>query len=328
MNASMWAVCCRIWIISRERLMRSSQQMPISNSTIFMESENFMHIDNNREKLIEIFEDTMRLCRENDELSESIKYSQESTKYYAPDEYPERKAAEIRRTEVNVTAERTLAAAKRLSEKHSGKRIAVLNFASATNPGGGVTKGSSAQEEALCRCSTLYPCLKTNELYGQFYSMHKALHDTRYTDACIYTPGIVPIKSDTAFPQTVPESEWFRVDVITCAAPNLREKPYNSMNPGHGTPVKLTPAELLELHIKRGRHILDIAAANGADVVVLGAFGCGAFRNDPNIVARAYREILLSYSSVFDEIVFAVYCSPKDTGNYDTFKRVLNNIYG
>lgn len=157
--------------------------------------------------------------------------------------------------------------------------------------------------------------------------MHKDLHDTRYTDACIYTPGIVSIKSDTSLPQAVPESKWFKVDVITCAAPNLRERPYNAMNPGHGTPVKLTPAELLELHIKRGRHILDIAVANGANVVVLGAFGCGAFRNDPNIVARAYREILLSYRRVFDEIVFAVYCSPKDTGNYDTFKRVLNNIY-
>ena len=75
MNASTWAVCCRIWIIPRERLMRLSPQMPIRNSTIFMENENFMHKDNNREKLIEIFEDTMRLCRENDELSESIKYS-------------------------------------------------------------------------------------------------------------------------------------------------------------------------------------------------------------------------------------------------------------
>lgn len=81
--------------------------------------------------------------------------------------------------------------------------------------------------------------------------MHKSLHDTRYADACIYTPGIVSIKSDTAFQQAIPESERLSVEVITCAAPNLHEKPYNAMNPSHGTPVKLTPAELMELHIER-----------------------------------------------------------------------------
>lgn len=284
-------------------------------------------MNSNNDTRIEIFEDTLRLCKENTRLAEAINISRAGTKFYAADEYPEKaKPAPERSTEINVTAERTLEAAKRLSEKHRGKRIAVLNFASATNPGGGVTRGSSAQEEALCRCSTLYPCLTAKELKNLFYSMHKNLHDTRYTDACIYTPGIISIKSDTAFPEAVPESEWFSVDVITCAAPNLRKDPYNSMNPGEGKPVKVTPSELLEIHKKRGTHILDIAAANGADTVVLGAFGCGAFRNDPNIVAESYREILPSYKNLFDEIVFAVYCSPRDTGNFDTFKRILSNI--
>lgn len=123
-------------------------------------------------------------------------------------------------------------------------------------------------------------------------AMLKNRNNVRYTDACIYTPGIISIKSDTAFPQTVSESEWFSVDVITCAAPNLREKPYNSINPGQGKAIKVSPAELLEIHKKRGAHILDIAAANGADAVILGAFGCGAFQNDPNIVARAYASII------------------------------------
>lgn len=287
-----------------------------------------MYMNNDKEKRIEIFEDTMRLCKENAKLAKAINTSKANTKFYAADDYPEKaKPNAERSTEINITSERTLEAAKRLSEIYGRKRIAVLNFASATNPGGGVTKGSSAQEEALCRCSTLYPCLKTNELYGQFYTMHKNLHDTRYTDACIYTPGIISIKSDTAFPQIVPESDWFSVDVITCAAPNLREKPYNSMNPGQGKAIKVSSTELLEIHKKRGSHILDIASANGADVVVLGAFGCGAFQNDPNIVARAYREILPYYKNVFDEIVFAVYCSPRDTGNFDTFKRILTNIF-
>ncbi len=281
-----------------------------------------MHTD--REKRVEIFEDTMRLCKENPVLVQAIKKSSENTVFYSPEEYPEKNTGSSRQsTVINVTSERTLEAAKRLHENNFGKRITVLNFASATNPGGGVTMGSSAQEESLCRCSTLYSCLKTDELWRQFYSMHRSLNNSLYTDACIYTPGIISIKSDTAFPQEEPESEWFSVDVITCAAPNLREKPNNSMNPGHGTAVKITPDELFEIHKKRGTHILEIAAAHGADILVLGAFGCGAFRNDPAVVAKAYKELLQLYKNVFDELVFAVYCSPKDTNNYDTFKEIL-----
>lgn len=282
--------------------------------------------NDDREKRIEIFEDTMRLCRENARLAAAIKASQAGTKFYAAEEYPDRVTQIVRRcAEVTVTSERTLEAAKRLSEKHRGKRVAVLNFASATNPGGGVVKGSSAQEESLCRCSTLYPCLITRELYDKYYSMHINQGDVRYTDACIYTPDIISMKSDAAFPRSVPESEWFSVDVITCAAPNLRADPYNYMNPGQGDAVKLTLHELPDIHKKRGAHILDIAAANGADIIVLGAFGCGAFQNDPNVVASAYKEILPAYKNAFDEIVFAVYCTPRDTVNYDTFKRILLN---
>lgn len=93
-----------------------------------MESENFMHIDNNREKLIEIFEDTMRLCRENAELSEAIKYTQENTKYYVPDEYPERKAAEIRQTEVNVTAETHACSCEKIVRKAHRKAYCRAEF--------------------------------------------------------------------------------------------------------------------------------------------------------------------------------------------------------
>ncbi|MDD7429045.1 MAG: TIGR02452 family protein, partial [Oscillospiraceae bacterium] len=242
-------------------------------------------------KRIDIFKDTMRLCKSNARLGESVKKSIANTRLYAPDDKPQISfVGNTRSTKISVTAERTFQAAKRLTEKYVGeKRIAVHNFASATNPGGGVTRGSSAQEEALCRCSTLYPCLNTDKLFEEYYSMHKKRHDVRYTDACIYTPDITVFKTDTAFPELMPESEWFSVDILTCAAPNLRSEPYNSMNPGKGAPVKMTDNELLSLHKKRGRHILGIAAENGDDILVLGAFGCGAFRNDPQIVARAYK---------------------------------------
>lgn len=283
-------------------------------------------INDAREKRVEIFEDTMRLCKINARLAETVRNSKAGTKFYAPDDKPQlNSVGNTRSTEISVTKERTFEAAGRLAEKYGGEnKLAVHNFASATNPGGGVTRGSSAQEEALCRCSTLYPCLNTSELMEEYYSMHRNQHDVRYTDACIYTPGVTVFKTDTAFPKLMPEDEWLSVDVITCAAPNLRPNPYNSMNPGKGTAIKVTDAELLALHKSRGRHILSIAAANGADVLVLGAFGCGAFRNSPQIVARAYKELLPEFEGSFDEIVFAVYCSPNDTNNYDTFKRILS----
>ena len=285
-----------------------------------------MYSNDPREKRIAVFEDTMTLCKSNARLGESVKKSIANTRLYAPDDKPQiSSVGNTRSTKISVTAERSFEAAKRLTEKYGGeKRIAVHNFASATNPGGGVTRGSSAQEEALCRCSTLYPCLNTDKLFEEYYSMHKKRHDVRYTDACIYTPDIIVFKTDTAFPELMPESEWFSVDILTCAAPNLRSEPYNSMNPGKGAPVKMIDSELLSLHKKRGRHILGIAAENGDDILVLGAFGCGAFRNDPQIVARAYKELLPEFEGMFDEIVFAVYCTPDNTKNFDTFKRILS----
>ncbi|MGN0696630.1 MAG: TIGR02452 family protein [Oscillospiraceae bacterium] len=284
-----------------------------------------MFTNDTREKRIEIFRDTMRLCKADPRLAKAVSDSIGGTKLYAPDcTLQTASVGKTRSTEISVTAERSFEAAGRLTEKHVGKKIAVHNFASATNPGGGVTRGSSAQEEALCRCSTLYPCLNTDKLLGEYYSMHRKRGDVRYTDACIYTPDVTVFKTDTAFPELMPESKWFSVDIITCAAPNLRSEPYNSMNPGRGAPVKMTDSELLALHISRGRHILGIAAENGDDILVLGAFGCGAFRNAPQVVARAYRELIAEFDGIFGEIVFAVYCTPKDTNNYDTFKRILS----
>ncbi|MDO5392906.1 MAG: TIGR02452 family protein, partial [Eubacteriales bacterium] len=65
------------------------------------------------------------------------------------------------------------------------------------------------------------------------------------------------------------------------------------------------------------------AAANGANLLVLGAFGCGAFCNNPAVVARAYREVLDEYAGYFDQVVFAVYCTPRSMENYEVFRRML-----
>lgn len=258
---------------------------------------------------IQIFEDTMTQCRTNPKLVASIAKSIIGTVLYGQGETPEiqTKSGDCM---ITVTQERTFESAKNLMSKYPDSRIGVLNFASARNVGGGVVRGASAQEECLCRCSTLYPCLDTDYLFDNYYQMHRNLKELTYTDACIYTPDITVIKSDTAYPESTPENEWYSVDVLTFPAPNCCQP--------------ISDDKLLEIHKRRGTHIISIAIANNIDVLILGAFGCGAFRNNPEIVAKAYKEILPQFTGCFKEIRFAVYCPPKNPKNYDTFRRVLN----
>ena len=112
--------------------------------------------------------------------------------------------------------------------------------------------------------------------------------------------------------------------MISCAAPNLRQDPYNIHNPEGGHPVSLSTEELVALHTQRAKHILHVAAANGVDVLILGAFGCGAFENDPFAVATAFNLALPEYRHYFKRIEFAVYCRKYETKNYDAFKQIID----
>ena len=198
--------------------------------------------------------------------------------------------------------------------------MTVLNFASSTSPGGGVENGASAQEECLCRVSILFPCLTTQAAWEKFYAPHRAAPNPLHNDDIIYTKDVVVLKDDDYNVLSSP----FRVDVITCAAPNLRESPSNRYNRNDGDAVHISPEKLLELHVKRARKILSAAAANGAEVLILGAFGCGAFRNDPAVVAAAYQQVLPQFLNHFKTVEFAVYCSPRDLRNYDAFTIIRN----
>lgn len=98
---------------------------------------------------------------------------------------------------------------------------------------------------------------------------------------------------------------------MTVAAPDLRTSPNKHANL-IGEAINMNSAELFGYHVKRAIHILTVAAAKKADILVLGAFGCGAFKNDPNVVAKAYQVAIEVFPKVFEKIEFAVYCSPKD----------------
>ena len=275
-----------------------------------------------REENVFIFQDTERQCKSVDRLKVAVKNSTakqklilEAENYSAPklDKYTEE-------VKLVVSRKRSFEAAS----AYKGSKICVHNFASASNPGGGVVRGSSAQEECLCRCSTLYFNLNTSEMWSGFYSPHRAEQNPLHNDDCIYTPEVIVFKSDTATPSMMPENDWYSVDVITCAAPNLRERPSNMMNSGDGhRAVKIADKNLQALHEKRLSRILDIAAAENNEVVILGAFGCGAFENSPEVVARAAKNVIGKYMHAFKTIEFAVYCSPRDDTNYRVFERVL-----
>lgn len=276
-----------------------------------------------REENIDIFQDTLRIFQENECLIKATKVAQENQQVI-----PETEILDDTRTTLYDNPATVIVSKKRSFEAASAykdQKVCVHNFASASNPGGGVKNGANAQEECLCRCSNLYLCLKMPKLWDDFYLPHRTARNPLHNDDIIYTPGVRIIKSDTATPKLLPKSQWFDVDVITCAAPNLRERPGNSYNSGDGSvPVKITDKELLQLHEKRLRKILDVAYIKGNEIVILGAFGCGAFSNNPYVVATAAKNVIKDYLYKFKIIEFAIYCNPRDDSNYKTFMGILS----
>ena len=280
-------------------------------------------MNKSKKQLIEVFEDTQKFYTEAPTLKAVVKKSRENTRLYGADEYPELPSDSNGSGTVRITKHKTFEAAMKLRKEYPDKKIAVLNFASASNPGGGVKNGASAQEECLCRCSTLYATLNTKPMWQGYYDVNRSMHDILHTDACIYSPDIVICKTDVYLPERMTPEDFVTVDVISCAAPNLRDEPTNIHTPETGEEVRIEPQKLYDLHLSRAKHILHVAAANGAEIIVLGAFGCGAFKNDPYIVAKAYQDALKEYAERFDVIEFAIYCRDYEAENYIAFKEVL-----
>ena len=275
-----------------------------------------------REERVEIFQDTLAWISSDPTLFASVVEAKKNTKVYYEDDYPQFDVNAVREELISVTRDRSYQAAMRLAKENPGKKIAVMNFANAFHAGGGVTRGASAQEECLCRCSTLYPLLYRRSLRDSYYKHHHDLNTSKASDSLIYTEGVVIFKTDDDHPKRMVQDDWVKVDVITIAAPDLRTKS-NMYAAIVGNGSFMNNAELFGYHVKRAIHMLTVAASKGADILVLGAFGCGAFQNDPSVVARAYKVALEEFPKVFDKIEFAVYCSPRDQRNYEDFHKVL-----
>lgn len=277
-----------------------------------------------REDLIKIFENTVWMCETNHKLKDKIKNSMACNKVISEKNVDailqnlthERETG--KEAEIIVSKKRSFEAAS----AYRGKHISVLNFASATNPGGGVTKGASAQEECLCRISTLYKCISASEITEAFHKKHRYALKTGkmnsfYNDDCIQTCDVTVFKSDTAKPVLLSEKDWFDVDVISCAAPNLRYMLQYDKN----WKKTVTDKKLFDIYKKRINQVLDIASRAKSDVIILGAFGCGAFANPPELVAKAMHAAIDEHKYDFETIELAIYCSSRDTSNYEVFAK-------
>ena len=199
-------------------------------------------------------------------------------------------------------------------ENISEYKTLVLNFASGAKPGGGVESGASAQEEALCRRSTLYASI-SSETANEMYRMNRLLGPVDYLDYMLLSPSVT-VMFDTKFKLL---ENPFKTAVLTAPAVPLNRDG-----------IKIPNDYVRYVMRKRIRNIMRISAMNGYDRLVLGAWGCGAYGHDAMNIATYFREILIDedYKKFFKEIVFAIYAKDeKKDYNFQTFSKVLAPDY-
>ncbi|MBN2007420.1 MAG: TIGR02452 family protein [Anaerolineae bacterium] len=217
-----------------------------------------------------------------------------------PGEFPE--------TVFDVVNETTLQGSARLASDPVYCRVGVLNFASARNPGGGFLTGAHAQEESLARSSGLYQSLLRCPAY---YAYHRSHRSGLYSDRMIYSPRCPVFRADDGMLL----DQVYCVDFITSPAPNAGAIAKNE--PGNLALIEDTLRE-------RASKILALAAHHACDALVLGAWGCGVFRNDPVLVAEIFAQYLGpggSFWGRFRRVLFSVLDISEDQAIYYAFRR-------
>jgi uncharacterized protein (TIGR02452 family) len=258
-------------------------------------------------------------------IAEAVAGAVSGTRLYRPDDYAELALPAGAETpaSVEVTEETTAEAARRLAPRDrvgpgassTGTlsafapiaRVAALNFASAKNPGGGFLGGAKAQEEDLARCSALYACQLTQH---EYYEANRATQSMLYTDHLIYSPDVPFFRGVRHELLPAP----FVVTILTSPAPNAGA----AAKRGEGPRVPATLA-------RRAEHVLRVAAHHGHRTLVLGAWGCGVFRNDPTVVADVFARLLTAppLAFAFDRVVFAIYDRTPARGTLRAFRERL-----
>jgi len=241
------------------------------------------------------------------ELAASVQRAVEETRLYTPaalsNLLSSTEAAE-RGACIHVANETTQIASERLSRRHDD--VVLLNFASAKNAGGGFLNGAKAQEEDLARCSALYPCLMTQR---EYYEANRRDGTMLYTDHMIYSPAVPFFRVTSRELIDVP----FYSAVITAPAPNAGE--HLRRHPGGH-------AEISAALRRRAGYVLAVAKDRGHRHLVLGAWGCGVFRNDPSEVAAVFADWLSDrqFADAFDHVDMPVLDRTKSQANITAFE--------
>lgn len=239
----------------------------------------------------------------------------QGTQLYSPErlqtlqkQLPPADAAEPARIE--IANETTLAGITALT-RTSASPVLALNFASARNPGGGFLGGSQAQEESLARSSGLYPSLQQA---WPFYEQHRASRSSLYSDAMILSPDCPILRRD--------DGAWLeqplQASFISCAAPNagaIADSDEGSRQ----------FREIPQILLRRARYMLVLAAARGYRHLVLGAWGCGVFRNEPAQVAHSFASLLRheGFDRHFSTVRFSVLDPSPDRSIFKAFEQAL-----
>lgn len=192
-------------------------------------------------------------------------------------------------TQFEVTGETTLAAARRIVDQFGGERTLCLNFASAKNPGGGFLGGSQAQEESIARSSALYPSLISQPAY---YEANRACRTAIYTEHMILSPSVPVFRNDGG--KLLPQP--YSVHMLTAPAVNA------------GAVIANEPFIVPKM-MERIEMVLAIAAQRRYERLILGAWGCGVFRNNPATIAGLFAKALLHdrrFCNRFSTVTFAV----------------------
>lgn len=196
----------------------------------------------------------------------------------------------------------TVDAIRKLREQ-GRENIGVLNFASAKNPGGGFLNGAMAQEESLAASGTLYETLISNE---EYYRKNRAYQSMIYTDYGIYSPDVIFFR-DGNFRLTEP----VKASVLTLPAVNMGQVIQKGEDVGKARAAMK----------RRMKLALAIFAEQGAKTLVLGAYGCGVFRNAPDDIAAWWKEHLESgLADYFDCVFHAVLDRSKDGRCIEAFR--------
>lgn len=257
-----------------------------------------------RSKRREIARDTLKILEAGEyknkagktiSIAAQQKAAEKNTRLFRPEELLEliQKDPAPPRNQATLFAVNPLSTLDSVRQEYTADpKVICLNFASARNPGGGFLNGSQAQEESIARATGLYPCLLKGEGY---YVANRAIETCLYTDHMIYAPGVPLLKDEKG--ELLEEA--VNCSILTAPAVNT------------GVVLRNEPDHIPQIEPRMSRRIemvLAVCAELQYETLILGAWGCGVFRNDPEVIAQMFHQHLHGkFKNQFKKVVFSIY---------------------